>query len=76
MVYARPRTDAAVSAAVARAKATAADYRRVVQALPQDAQDAISARIRALTAEAAAQRTRAVRAENALEALRAERGRR
>jgi len=76
MVYARPRTDAAVAAAVARSKATAADYRRVVQALPQEAQDAISARIQALHAEAAAQRTRAARAEAELAALRAQGARR
>ena len=76
MVYAHPRTDAATAAALARSKATTAAYRRVIVTLPPEIQEVISARVGALSAEAAAQRTRAVRAENALEALRAERGRR
>lgn len=76
MVYARSRVDAATAAALTRSKATSAPYRRVMDALPPEVQEVISARVGALSAEAAAQRTRAVRAEAALEALRAERGRR
>ena len=76
MVYARPRTDAATAAALARSKATSAEFSRVMSTLPEEVRAVIRARTTALSAEAAAQRNRAKRAEGELAALRAERNKR
>ncbi|WP_309127020.1 hypothetical protein [Microbacterium sp.] len=76
MAYSPPRTDAATAAALARSKATSAEYGRVMSTLPKEVQAVIRARTTALSAEAAAQRNRAKRAEAELAALRAERGKR
>lgn len=73
MACSPPRTDAATAAALARSKATAADYRRVMQALPREAQEAIGARVAALSAEAAARRNQVKRLKAQLAALRPER---
>ncbi|GEC74002.1 hypothetical protein [Microbacterium maritypicum] len=76
MVYAPPRTDAAMAAAVAKSKSTAAAYGRLMDTLTPEAQEVIRARVTALAAEAAARRVQVKSLERELAALRAERGRR
>lgn len=76
MVYAPPRTDAAMAAAIASSKNTAAAYGRLMDTLPPEVQEIIRARVTALAAEAAARRVQVKRLEGEVAALRAERGRR
>lgn len=76
MVYARPRPDAEMAAAIARSKSTSAEYGRLMDTLPSEAQEVIRARVTALAAEAAARRVQVKRLEGELAAIRAEWGQR
>lgn len=76
MVYARPLPDAEMAVAIARSKSTSAEYGRLMDTLPPEAQEVIRARVTALAAEAAARRVQVKRLEGELAAIRAERGQR